>query len=159
MYSADFDKLREQNLPFLLRKPVFQAFISVLMATLVRLHSEFTAFKTEKDIRLAHSGQVRLLERILNDTFDDTLRRITVVNEVIPDDNYIANKNNANQSYIAAGAPSVNQFYVGNQPVYFGQYDFVVSIPSAISGDELLIRRMVSEYKQAGKGYDINVIT
>jgi len=160
MYSVDFEKLRDDNLPFLLQKPVMQVFCAVLMSVIVRLHGEFTAFREAKDIRLAHNGQVNSLEAILNLTFDAALNRIYLVDAVIPEDNYIGCRTNLNQTYIAShtGLTPPDDFYIGNAPFRFSEYDFIVMVPHELLTQEVKIRKLVEEYKTAGKTFDIQEI-
>lgn len=157
MYSLNIDKLRDENLPVILRKPVLQALVSVLQSTMLGLHSDFMQFKAATDIRLAHNGQVYLLRKILNDTFDPYFRRITVVDAIIPDDHYIANPGLLNQAYIASGAALEQQFYLGNPPGYFGSYDFIINIPAFLEVKIVLIKQLVDNYKMAGKTYGIKI--
>lgn len=161
MYSVDFEILRDQNLPNLLQTNAMQAFCSVLQSVVVRLHAEFTTFRLAKNIRLAHNGQVNSLTAILNDTFDNTQRRIQIVDVVIPEDYYIGCRLNLQQTYIASYSPLAlpeDNFYIGNAPHYYGQYDFTVMIPNEIDDDQLLITNMVNEYKQAGKTFNIEIL-
>lgn len=162
MYSVDFERLRDDNLPFLLQKPVMQALCDVPMSVIVRLHGEFTSFREAKDIRLAHNGQVNSLEAILNLTFDSALNRIYLIDAVIPDDNYIGCRNNINQSYIISHTgmttTPTDEYYIGNAPHYFGEYDFVVMVPNELMAQEVNLRKLVEEYKTAGKTFDIQEI-
>jgi hypothetical protein len=155
MYSVNFDKLRDENLPVILQTPVMQEFISVLQSVLVGVHGGFSQFKAATDIRLAHNGQVYLLRKILNDTFDPYFRRITIIDEVIPFDRYIGNPNNQDQAWLAGNDTLPGQFTIGNPPGYFGSYDFIVNIPGFLMANITRIRQIIDMYKLAGKTYQI----
>ena len=155
MYSVNFDTLRDDNLPFIMRTPILQQLISVLQGEAVAAHRRFTEFRRVTEIRLAHNGQVYLLRKILNDTFDQFGGRITIIDAVIPDDRYISNRGNLHQSYLATNAEVTNQFYIGQPPAYFGEYDFIVTCPIHLQKKTILIRQMVDTYKQAGKTYTL----
>jgi hypothetical protein len=49
----------------------------------------------------------------------------------------------------------INQFYIGQPPDYFGEFDFIVNCPRHLISKVLLIGQMVDTYKQAGKTYTI----
>lgn len=156
MYSVDFDKLIDQNLPSVLHKPVLIGMIASLQEPVRQDHVAFTAFKQETDIRVSHDGRVFSLRKRLNDKFDNTERRITIIDEIIPEDHYIGNENGVDQTYIPSGAAEANQFYIGNPPVYFGNYDFVVNVPDVLQDQDAMIRSEINIYKFAGKTYELN---
>jgi hypothetical protein len=158
MYSIDWDKLTDNNLPGVLHKPALIGLIEALQEPLRQDYAAFTLFKQDTDIRIAHDGRVFKLRKRLNDKFDNTLRRITIVDVVIPDDHYIGNKQSINQSYLPVRPDQINQFYIGNAPVYFGSYDFIVNVPDSLQDQDVLIRREIEVYKFAGKTYQINYI-
>lgn len=158
MYSIDWNKLTDQNLPGVLHKPALIGLIEALQEPLRQDYAAFTAFKQDTDIRIAHDGRVFKLRKRLNDKFDNTLRRITIIDEVIPDDHYIGNEQSINQSYLPVRPEQINQFYIGNPPVYFGNYDFIVNVPDTLREQEVMIRREINTYKFAGKTYQINYI-
>lgn len=155
MYSISFNRLRDQNMPYLLRKPVLQQIISCTIKPIVDAHRVFRNFKIATDIRLAHNGQVYLLRKILNDTFDPYGRRITIVDAIIPNDSYVPNRENIKQSYIASSASGTKQFYIAQPPQYFGEFDFIVNCPIFLKSKTILIYKMIDEYKQAGKKYTL----
>lgn len=156
MYSVNFEILRDMNLPVIMQKPVMQAFVSVLQSVMVEVHADFTSFKAATDIRLTHNGQVYLLRKILNDTFDNNERRITIIDDVIPNDRYIGNAGNINKTMIAANASLPDQFSISNPPQYFGSYDFVIEIPEVLTNAIQQIKQITDTYKLAGKTYEIN---
>lgn len=156
MYSVDFNKLRDQNLPKIMQTPILQAFISVLQSSVVRMHAEFLAFKTEKDIRLSHDARVISLESLLNDLFDSTERRITVIDANLIDDLRVGSRTSIKVTRIGT-SESVNTTYVRNSPRYYTT-DFIVQVPVEYAALEIIIYNLVSGYKLAGKTFEISLI-
>lgn len=156
MYSVDFDRLISLNMPVMLDKPVLHDLIAALQSPLVNAHVSFTILKRDTDTRLMHDGRVFSLRKILNDKFDPGLRRIDVVDAIVPDENYIGNKDNQNVTYISTALAQQDIQYIGNAPQYMAAYDFVVTIPIDITDQTAAIKQVVSEYKQAGKTFTIN---
>ena len=126
MYSLDFEKLTNDNLPYLLREPELKALIGVCNTSISNAYDSFIAFKAIKDVRLSHNGQVYLLEKILNDLFDNTLRRIDISDLIVIEEIMIGCKENLATKYvrsarIGATVPRVSvqsDLFVGCKPNY-----------------------------------------
>lgn len=77
-YNFDIEKLIQQWLPYMLRSPSVTAFLAVLLSPLNPILADFLLFATNTRIELMQNGQVIRLENLLNDTFDNDLRRISI---------------------------------------------------------------------------------
>lgn len=159
MYSIDFDKLIDQNLPSVLNASPLKEMIQSYQEPMRKEHEAFLSFKADIDIRISHDGRVFSMRKRLNDKFDNSARRITIIDEVIPDDNRIGNRQSLDQTYVASGESLPDQFYIGNPPTYFGDYDFVVSVPDSLQDQDALIRNEINIYKFAGKTFKINYLS
>lgn len=156
MYSVDWDKLINDNLCGILQKPALIGLIKALQKPLRQDHALFTSFKQQTDNKIMHDGRVYLLRKRLNDQFDNELRRITIIDEIIPEDHYIGNKQNVDQSYIVANSYTTANFHIGNSPMYFANHDFIVNVPTLLISKDAMIRSEINHFKFAGKTYELN---
>lgn len=78
LFDIDYDKGVWLNLPVGLRGGVVYSYLKALVSPLKWVYNLFNGYKTGVLYNLAHNGQVCYLEAVLNDTFDNDLRRITI---------------------------------------------------------------------------------
>lgn len=85
MYNliVDLWKTAKENLIPDLRTPVRVQFVKALLKPFYVMYAEFVALRTEAAYKASYSGRVIDLETVLNDRFDNLLRRI-----YIADSNY-----------------------------------------------------------------------
>ena len=77
-YDFDVNKILQQYLPIVLRKPKMLAWLHSLFATIDSLKSFFLSFVGEARKEVMQNGQVIRLENLLNNLFDNVLRRIRI---------------------------------------------------------------------------------
>jgi len=156
-YTWDFTKLVTYLLPSFLRTDKHIGWLKSLCTPTNTKHTEFVTFTEEKLYEQNFTGQVISLERLLNDQFDDTLRRIYITD------------GNREEVFIFNGSGG---FAVGNETfAYFESgtgaysflgdnssllYDFVVNVPVALTYDSAIFNRLIAKYKLAGKKYIID---
>lgn len=147
-------------LPHALRKPRAMSLVRVLLAPIVQLHASFLRFKTMKDYRLAHSGQVFSLEQVVCDFCNNSGCYITdgeIDTEVLIPFDATADMANYQRflPYDSAPEPQLLIRYEGRG---FDTYaDFIVHLPSALHKqiDESALCALIDSYKAAGKFYRI----
>ena len=98
-YSINYNILAIQLLPTFLRKNRIISFLKVLILPIDRLYYQWFMFRKDNLYKLAHTGQVCYLRKVLNDRFDPSQRRI-----------YIGNGNKYTRSYIYTHAENKPQF-------------------------------------------------
>lgn len=103
MFQINWSSLINQNLPTLLRKPLRITWLSLLVSEVETLYNSFVAYRTNELYWLKLSGQKVYMEKMLNDTFDDSLRRIYI--DTLNDDNGL-------YLYLDAEQPTANMIYV-----------------------------------------------
>lgn len=149
-YKVNFDKLKLLVLPSMLRKSFIGVLVSLAYDELKKIHEQWLLNKEQRDIKLSHHGQVCYLRKVLNDEFDNVLRRIQ-----------IADGNRFIRTYLYSRAEQ--------KPVFLGKLhlhsktnyadtgvDFIVYVPSEIlDTKELRIKARVDYYKQDVKRYEI----
>ena len=143
VYDVKIKRLALLLLPTALRKPLVAAFMQSAVQGCSVLHGEFMRWRDDKDYRLWHNGQVCHLRAVLNDTFDQTERRITVDDE---DSGGLRGARLFTRDINRRGYGGVSGF------------DFWVSVPYALMGkiDETRLAAVVSTYKLASKRWSIN---
>lgn len=77
-FETDFKKLSALLLPTVLRKPKMIDWLQVLLAPLISLNAKFLVFRNQDLYKVRHNGQVCYLRKVLNDAFDNDLRRIQI---------------------------------------------------------------------------------
>lgn len=160
-YLINFKRFALQLLPTFWRRPLIASLLYAGVSVLSNLHSRFIEFRSEKNYRLTHNGQVCYLRAVLNDTFDQTLRRITITETV--------EERKANQVYmrecdrpVFAHPRTSGRAWIINRRGYDGiaGYDFWINLPFTLQ-KEIDIKRLtaiVNNYKLASKRYAINYV-
>jgi hypothetical protein len=150
-------------LPSFLRKSRQVAWLKALLKPIDTLNADLVQFAADTRYALNFTGQVISLERLLNDQFDTTLRRI-----------YIGDGNDTEVSIARTGSsnpPSPEQIaYRTGASAYTGEnffvfstsqtgsnqlYNFTINIPSALVYDTGKLNALMGKYKRAGKKYKI----
>jgi hypothetical protein len=157
-FNFNFFDYIKQAVPFFLRKEKMLAYLETLLKPIQILNDDFGAYVPATRKKANQTGQVAYLERLLNDEFDSTLRRIYIDDgqeNVLPP--FVFNKVEDRPIYIYNKAEAEDSFFIYNQSEFFTEPDFIVFVPAAILGPalQILIERQVNQYKQAGKIYEV----
>ena len=140
-------------LPSFLRKPILTAFLQSLLVPISQLHYDWLQKRTADWYIINHTGQVRLLRKVLNDALDVGSRRI-----------YITDGNAFPRKYIYTRAE--------NKPVFLGKLfiyqnseylntgvDFIVFVPQEVIDTKINeLHSLIRKYKLASKRYQIRPI-
>ncbi|HLP51244.1 MAG TPA: hypothetical protein VK154_10200 [Chitinophagales bacterium] len=73
MFNIDWNLMIEHLLPWHRRKPRFREWIHVLIHPLIQLYAAFLTYRDEVHYRLAITSQIILLQKLLNDKFNQGL--------------------------------------------------------------------------------------
>ena len=152
----------KQHIPTKLRLSLtIAAFVRTIISSLQTLSNDFDAFSNAIRYDLKFDGRVIYLEHWLNDTFDNTLRRIYIVDpspsNTIPVVvfNYSEGQpsNMIVRNYGETGATAATY----NRSELQTRFDFVIKVPFSIgtSVNQKTITAMVNRKKQAGKMFAI----
>jgi hypothetical protein len=156
-FNVDFRKLALLLTPVFWRKSVFVDYIYTFIEPVSRLHFDFLNFRTKEIYKVIHNGQVILLEKVLNDTFDPEERRIFISEEQIFDALYIYTTDENKPVFLGT------EYLYPTQAVNVINVDFIVNFPIKIkpnNSDALLnfenrIKALTNYYKLASKRYKI----
>jgi hypothetical protein len=164
VFAINWDEFVRLLLPIALRQTRLQAWLRVLVKPIETLHASFRTFRDESLYKLRHNSQIAYLENVLNDAFDNELRRIRIANAVFKTPVYFYEPEEESEVF----------FYEpqDNEPVYFYEaedfagdgYDFYIYVPPSIrplagsAAETNLVARMkglVNYYKLYAKNYQI----
>lgn len=160
MGEINFNRLVSWHIPNWLRKNRTVLLALALIWPIKQLHSSLLSFMAAKLYRLSHNGQVCYLEKVLNDAFDPTLKRI-----------WIGNFEGAERIYFWPEVDrrdvdfSTVQFFWADIDYADSGIDFTVHLPAFTQPRSLNIittpsqlaylKALTDEYKLAGKRYNI----
>jgi hypothetical protein len=162
VYHVDIKKLSGLLLPTRNRKSVFLGLMNSIVSPLQTLHTLFISKRRQDHYKLAHNGQVCYLRKVLNDSFDPTLRRIQIVDG-----------NRYNSMYIHTEAELKPKFlktiHLRDESVYQNTgVDFLVLLPKQVYEIQKTqiqnsvrfydVESVVEYYKLASKRYKIQLL-
>ena len=156
MFNEDFKKLALWLTPVWLRKANVLIFVLAFTWPIRQLYNQFLLFVAAKIYRLSHNGQVVYLQKVLNDAFDVTLKRIWIGDFVGINRIYFWPETDLRDVDF-----SVVQFFWEDSAYADSGVDFIVHIPVdvATTAPQLAyMRSLTDEYKLAGKNYNIERI-
>lgn len=150
-YKINFNRWATQLLPTHLRKPKILAFLRALISPIDSLHNDFLGYKKEDAVFLTHNSQVCYLVKALNDTYDNTSRRIEILE---------GNKFNRTYMYTRIEKLPVflGKLYLNSRDEYADTgVDYMVKIPSKIikTKGEIEIKAFIDRFNAATKRYKI----
>lgn len=152
-YTININRLVELLLPRVLRKGVLTGLITSLIFPLNRLQSLFAAYRADVDYKLNHNSQVCFLQAVLNDRFDNVMRRIFIDAAPITTwDGFLWDEETDRPIMLGTYLIQAEMF-VGAESL-----DIIVFIPSAIQlneNDNIKLDALIRNYKLAGKRYTI----
>jgi hypothetical protein len=152
-FNIDFDILAIDLVPTFLRKIRKLAFVNACVSPIKRMYNQWASNRKANLYKLVHNGQVCYLRKVLNDRFDQSLRRI-----------YIGNGNRYDRSYIYTTAEARPQFlgviYIHNSVDYADTgIDFIVYAPAGLLNlDNFEMKALINFYKEGVKRYKIEAI-
>lgn len=118
------------------------------------------SLQTETVNFLQYTGQHKVLEEFLNDTYDTALRRIFITENDIasldPIDIYLSGETTSTplELYLSGETPIIPiTIYVSNEVLV--DNNFTVNIPASITFDTLTVTNQLKNYVEASKKFNI----
>lgn len=166
IYDIDFAKLANILTPPFLRKRKLTDWLIVLLRPLGEVNLRFNKFRARSIYKVTHNGQVFSLQAVLNDAYDDTLRRIRIVDGAKIDPLYIYPEADDKPAYIYPDGVEPITYIYDDSILEDADFDFVVLIPveyrpadpQALNILLIQIRSLINYYKLASKRYTIKWI-
>ena len=130
-------------------------YLQACLSGLQTLNDKFYAYIVGVKEDLKFNGQTIYLTRRLNDLYDDTLRRIYIVNEQGITDKYIFYNSERQTEYVYYTSEASTPFYVGYNSERGVDYDFVIYVPVSLTYVEDNFNATLNRYKLKNKRYKI----
>lgn len=157
LFNVDFEKLVRQVMPTELRKPRLLALILAMVSPIVRLHGLFLVYRAATFYDLEHNSQVCRMQAVLNDEFDNTDRRIRIVDGPGEDPLYLFQPDELKPVFLYQ--PSENQSVtLWQEQETIAGADFKILVPAAVAFDPVRMRALTDRYCLPSKDYTIEVI-
>lgn len=154
-YDINYAKVVTERLPEPIRTTEVIAWISRLCDPFVYIYNLVISFRQAKLYELSITPQVCFLEKMLNDRYDNTLRRIYIKDgqrfDAVYD--YLAAEAHTDYLYLQSEGHADYDFLQGEIGAF--SFDFVVFVPSSIIFDINEMNGLVNNYKLASKFFTI----
>lgn len=151
IFSLNLRQLIILLLPTFLRKPCSIAWLQMLIAPVEQLQYNFNEKRKADLVILEHNGQKCYLRKILNDSFDNKLRRIRIEDMPLFNAVYIFTQGEQQPLYLEE-APV--HLYAESELQISG-VNFSVYVPQELCKREVELRAITDTYKLASKRYII----
>jgi hypothetical protein len=154
-FNLDLTKLVAWLTPKALRKAKFAVIIKAMVFPLISLHNAFMKYRKAKLYQLQISPQVCYLERMLNDRFDYSLRRIEIADAAWHLPSFIFQEEELKPLAIYREDEDKPLALYTEGEAGIALNDFVVLVPSAISFADAEMRALIDSFKLFGTKYSI----
>lgn len=155
IYIVNWRKLMAWLIPVPLRKAKVVALMFAVVAPINWLYNRFIGYKTDVAYRLSITPQAVYLQKMLNDRYDITLRRIRINPAVQynPTPLYLVNENKPTPLYTNAEAVPLVLFTTAETTAY--TVDFVVVVPVQVPFNLDEMTGLINLFKLESKNFKI----
>lgn len=162
-YFLSFKKMLVGNIPMRIRTGKMIAWLNILSIPITSIHNRFLQKRKEDHYKLNHTGQVFSLRKVLNDAFDNELRRIEIGDGNRYEKTYIYTKGEQKPKFLG-------KIYIYDNSVFDDTgADFLVLIPIEVWNQEKTettrgnykfyeMEALIDFYKIASKRYKIQIL-
>lgn len=158
VYEVNISRLGRLLLPMLWRKPLMNGLIESLVAPLGENVEELHRFRSGINSKMNYTGQVCRLRAMLNDRFDESLRRLKVEDSQRVEEIRLFRAWLKKPRQLKSRLSGVIMVLNTRRGVEMSGYDFWITVPNEMKGmlDEKELIGAVGEYKLASKRVTIN---
>lgn len=158
IYDINYRKLTRWLVPHALRKARMMSWLDALVSQVVANYRLFTRYRDAKLYQLAITPQVCFLEKMLNDRFDATERRIFIEDGIRYDVTYLFMEAEEKPLFLKMESEADPVFIYTNGETELLGNDFVVYVPAGLGFNNDEMRALLNAYKLASKRYAIQII-
>lgn len=157
VYNINWNNVAAWWIPKPMRKTKFAILVKAALYPLVYVYNSFLNYRDAKIYQLTITPQVCYLERMLNDRYDYTSRRIYITDAEwhLPWFIYKEAENKPQWLYKTSENKPVWLYKEGEAGI--AKDDFVVHVPASIAFDQNEMRSLVDGYKLFGTKYTIQL--
>ncbi len=155
-YTVNYSRLKDLLTPTFMRKPKVRAYLMGLVRPLDSLYSLFMIFRRDTLYKLQHTGQVVYLQKVLNDRFDITDRRIYIDDGIVNEPTYVYTHAEDKPVYLGT------RYIYSRSELAFKDVNFVVVLPAGMTLSaeaRIRMRSLINYYKLTTKTYTITNAT
>lgn len=157
-FDLDFYKLASWITPRAFRKLNLGLMVKVCIFPLIHVYNSFLKYREAKIYQLTITPQVCYLERVLNDRFDFTLRRIKIDDAEWHLPLFIYQEAELKPLAIFTDTEAKPKYLYSEGEAGLALNDFVVLVPLALSFNEPEMKGIIDTYKLFGTTYSIQKI-
>jgi hypothetical protein len=157
-FDVDFPKLVRLLVPPRLRKVKHIAWLQSLANPVNYLYQQFRRNRDANLYRLYITPQVVYMEKLLNDRYDISGRRIRVKDALVFEPEYIFQEQELKPVYIYKEEENKPVYLFTDDEIGSDSVDFFVLMPSDLSYNEDEMTALINNYKLAGKRYKIQKV-
>lgn len=163
IYIVDYVKFKAQLLPIILRRPRLLAMLGALLSPFVSLYEDFFIFKNKAIYKTEHNAAITLLQKMLNDGYDNVERRIFINNAEITATQHYYDHDLGDPLVFYDTGEGDPQWFFNLEVFNVYRSDFTVFLPAAIrppdpEDEERLLTKIRADldyYKMYGTKYTI----
>lgn len=156
IYDIDHQKLGTWLTPPPMRRSVFLTWMTRMIGPFVVIYQALLLYRSAKIYQLLITPQVCYLERLLNDRYDHTQRRIYITDGEDKPPTYIYQNAELKPLYVynnSEGQPARYIYTSGESGDH--KDDFIIWVPVAISFENAEMVSLVKGFKLAGTKFKI----
>lgn len=154
-FEINFKKLVRERIPPRLRTQKIMAFVDALSVEINGVYNDFIRNRKANLYRLSITPQVVYLEKLLNDKYDFTARRIYIYDAEWHQPWYIYKDEELKPERLYQESEEKPVWLYSENEVGELKIDFVVFVPSAVDFKENEMRGYLDMYKLFGTHYKI----
>lgn len=159
-YIINYTRLVTERLPDVeIRTDEVIAYCLVLVGPIVSVYNQLIAFRAFLQYKLTITPQVCYLEKMLNDQYDSTERRIYIDDALLVDGLFLFQEGEEQPVFIYTEAeatkPKTYLYTDGEVSQSLGTNDFVVYYPAGLLFNMNELVSLVNQYKLASKKFTV----
>lgn len=158
LIDVSFGKLAVWFSPKRFRKTLMIILLRSSVAPVIALYNDFIRYRNLKLYQIMITPQVCYLERLLNDRFDLSLRRITIGEPVYNDPWYLYQEEELKPEFLYQESEALPAYIFTDGEAGASKDDFTVLVPLDIDFDINQMSSLLNQYKLFGKRYKIQRI-
>jgi hypothetical protein len=152
LFNVNFKILINTYLKGRWRNSVMLAWLGVLVSPVVYVYGLFIAYMAVVLYELSINGQVCLMEKALNDTFDTVLRRIYIADPIYDDPIWLYLDDEEKPVWLYLDSEDKPLWLYLDSEVYAdGGVQFVVYVPAGLVYDTNRMKALINKYRLVSK--------
>lgn len=155
IYIIDWKRFIRWCTPHFMRKAQWLSFLGVIMKPIADVHGYFNAYRAQKKYQLMITPQKCYLERMLNDRFDNRLRRIYIDDGIDRPPFYLFQEAELKPKYLYRTSENQPKYLYTSGESGDLRDDFVIYVPASLVFEDAEMSSLVKIYKLAGTKFKI----